>query len=232
MGSTSRKGGWAVSPAAILYSIMRCSAFLAKSSSLEIAAYPRQRRSPAFGLRAWMDKKVSGPQKSTRPRSSQEIRFLKDSEDIRCGSRTSWRERVRPIQGPTSTTNWKLKRPSSAVDNNDSPLQPFDLSQIPGDWSSRDIHVCVNGKLSESPESTELARSFARWKRTGSVQSEEDNEDSLLEEVLGLENLLLTEPCQTGGDQLRQEKVPLCWGDLDVTAFKSHSPDVSVCMVY
>ena len=193
---------------------------------------PRLARSPALHLRAWMDKKVSGPQKSTRPRSSQEIKFLKESESIRCSNRTSWRERVRPIQRPTSATNKTLKRPPSAAGNDDSPLQPFELGQIPGDWSSRDIHVCVNGKLSESPESAELTRSFARWKRTGSMQAEEDNEDSLLEEVLGLENLLLTEPCQTTDDQLRQKKVPLCWDDLDGTTFNSHSPEVSVCMVY
>lgn len=46
LGSTSRKGADAVSPAAILLSIMRCSAFLAKSSSREIVASLRLARSP------------------------------------------------------------------------------------------------------------------------------------------------------------------------------------------
>lgn len=176
---------------------------------------------------------MMGPQRSTKRKSAQSIKFLREGEDNRAGTRTSWRERVQPIQGPTAAANKTFKRPPSASDKEDGLPEPFDLGQISCDWSSRDIHVCVNGKLSASPESAELTRTFARWKRTGSVQAEEDDEDSLLEEVMGLENLLMTGSYQASeGDQARQKNIPLCWDDLAGTALKSHSPGVGACMVH
>ena len=166
-----------------------------------------------------MDKKMTGPQRSTRPRSALTIKFLRDdSEGVR-NVRTSWRDRVRPIQGPTSAANNK-KRPPSAADQGKALEDPFDLGQIPRDCSTHDIRVCVNGKPSDSPESAELTRSFARWKQTGSLQAEDDDEESLLEEVLGLEDLLLA-------DEAWQKKVPLCWDDLDGSTLTPHSPGVS-----
>lgn len=188
----------------------------------------------------WMDTKITGPQKRTRYGSAQNIKFLQENEGGQAGTGTSWRERVRPISAPAAAAKKKHKRPSSAAAKVEGTPEPFDLGRMTGDLSSRDIHVCVNGKLSESPESAELARTFARWKRSGSIQSEGSQkgtgsirsegseQDVLLEEVLRIEDLLLTSPDE--GSHGRQ-KVPLCWDDLPVSTLKPSSPGpgVSAC---
>lgn len=171
---------------------------------------------------------MTGPQKRTRHGSAQNIKFLQENDGGRAGTGSSWRERVRPIQAPAAAANKKHTRPSSAAGRVEGTPEPFDLGRMTCDFSSRDIHVCVNGKLSESPESAELTKTFARWKRTGSIQSEGSEEGLLLEEVLRIEDLLMTSPDE--GNHGRQ-KVPLCWNDLPAPTLKPSSPGpgVSAC---
>ena len=180
-------------------------------------------------LLGWMDKRMTGPQRRSRQGSARSIKFLQENEGGRAGVRTSWRERVRPIEAPAATASKKHERPPSAADKVEGTPEPFNLERLSGDLSSRDIHVCVNGKLSESPESAELTRTFARWKRTGSIQSEGSQEDFILEEVLRIEDLLLTSQDQADGVSQGRQKVPLCWDDLPLSTLKPSGPVVSAC---